>query len=476
LFERSVGNIDFFTDLCDAYTQIEHKVVPDGESLLWSVLKQQIARQSSEVLIILDGLDKIEGGTKTALRVRARLHEIVTQRHNLRCIVLCRPIFDGYPPGCWSFPLGPGSMVKDIRHFLDQSIRRSTRLTYLRKQEMEWVIRRALERPVPSFLEANLYVAYIELHQTFEEITSALRSVPNSLPELIHQLIQHIDFKKPHNMTILSWLLVAERPMTFEELEIMMDTNFAAGGLGPDAAQFLRASCAGLVELRGATIQLLHPSLKDHLLNLGASSKLSFNPNTAHRHALLRCLEYIKHHLHEFNDAVLTYDESGRDINKKLLNRVQNDSLLEYCIRYYIIHYEKSNLDKDGKTSDFRMACVDSPALPQCERFYWQTQASSNELEQFHRRALQFRRVIFGRQSRSIVQNLITLAMLSVSSSAPVRALPPLCEAWSDARDLLGNRAAVCKKLAQKYCEIFSTQTKTDFEFEKGAEVEQLFE
>lgn len=473
--DRSVGNNDLLSALGDAYTKIERNGFSDGENLFWSILRDFTMKQPSEMLIVIDGLDKIEGGIGVALNLRAKLREVVSQRGNLRCIILSRPIFEEPLSGCFDFPLGPGTIAQDIRHFLEQSIRRSVKLTFLTKTEMESVTRRTMERSIGTFLEANLLIAYMELLRSYEEIMGALKSVPKTAFGLVDELILRVDFKAAHIMNIMSWLSVSQRHVAFTELEMITDANFAPGGFGPHPEQSLRSSCASLVEMRGTMVQFIHPSIRDRLLALGAQSRIPLNANTAHRHALLRCLEYIKRHLQDYDDKVPVLIDADREINRQVRDHITNDSLLEYCIRFYIVHYDKSKLNHDDEAI-MKTSYVDSLLLARCERYYWRLQASGKALEQLHRQALHLRKSIFGKQSRSIIQNLVTLAILCLSSGNSASALYPLSESWEMACKVFGDNAIICRELARKYSDVFFSQSKGELGLDQSVEMERLFE
>lgn len=482
LFDQTLGNADFFKLLCDAYIRIEKRGESNGESLLWSILRQQamelgLKQSSTELLIVIDALDKIEGGKIAAVKVRTQIHQVVSQNQRFRCIILCRPIFDdddddddgGYDRG----KFGPDTLGDDIRHFLRISIQKSTRLTFLTKQEMSTVITRALQCSLESFVAAKFFIALIEMQQSYQKIMVAIQTIPNTVLGLIDRLIMQINFEDPQVKNVMSWMLASQRIMTLQEIEMMTDVSFAAGSLSHDnASHFFRTSCASLVEVVGNRIQFTHPSVKDHLTKLGNDSTISLGLTSAHKIALRRSLEYIKLQLHDMGEGMPVFDVSGSSLDKGMRNHIEDNHLLEYCILYYLSHYRESRIDTI--TTDFKTVWTDSPQVAQCEWHYWHLQVTGIPLEERLQQALKFRRSIFGSRSRSVIQTLINLSVLHISSSQQLKALPYLGEAWSLALEQFGKNASICRQLALKYSEILSIQSTTEFSFNNWTE--RLFE
>jgi hypothetical protein len=465
--------MDLFNELCKAY---EQKQSPETESLLWSILKKEALKATADhgftsLLIVVDGLDKIEGGNAAALTVRNLIYDIVMQSPTLRCVILSSPIFDDCcDPGVHHYPVDPSINRADIRFYIEKQLRSSRCLRFLTSMEMDVVIERALRCHIPSFTEANLLVAYIELQQTYQAISSALQTVPSTKVQLIEHLIGHIDSSKTRVRNVFYWLMVSKRLMTVRELEIMTDSNFLNGTFGADPSHFLRDASASLIEIRDGTVRFIDPLVKSTLLKFDGRSHDSLSVKSAHKFALQRCLEYLKRHLKATGE--ITMDVLDQSVDQKLQDQIAADRLLEYSIRYYIVHYSECRLD--GVLANFKDAYIDSPQLAHFEQFYWHLEVSGEELEHLHQGALDFRKAMFGGLSQSVIQNLITLAMLKILAGKHVKALGLLGEAWSSARQLLGEKSLVCRGLAHKYSEIFLKLSEVDEEIETF--VEELFE
>ncbi|KAK1143878.1 hypothetical protein N8T08_005993 [Aspergillus melleus] len=442
LFDRSVGDASFFKSLYD----VHFSRGDDEERRLWSILQQQAFRlMSEELLLVIDGLDKIEGDI---VQVRTLLHDVAKKHQSHRCIIFSRPVFDGnHSPDCVHYEITSNVLRDDIRYLVKTRIEK---ISWLKNNVglIQPVTERALQ--LGSLITAHLLVSLLESQESYREAITVLRSIPTTPLGLIDFMIMRVNFEEPLVKNLLTWLLVSERVMAQGEIETMLDPRFIAGSFNLHASEFLHTSCASLIEIQEGLVQFIHPLIKERFLQLGRESIIPFSPRSAHQVALWRCLEYIKHRLPDIPETHLTLAET--DIRDQQISYVANDTLLEYSILHYMKHYDEGRWET---TSDFRRAYLDSPLLAQCERYYWGLKFDGAMLEQRHFLALNFRRAVFGGRSLSIVQNLITLSMLYRTPEHRGRTLTYLNEAWSLAIMLMGRDALICRDLALKYSEIY---------------------
>ncbi|KAH8423600.1 uncharacterized protein LDX57_001360 [Aspergillus melleus] len=446
LFDRSVGDASFFKSLHDVYFNRGD----DEERRLWSILQQQAFRlmtksPGEELLLVIDGLDKIEGDK---VQVRTLLHDVVKKHQSHRCIIFSRPVFDGnHSPDCVHYEITSNVLRDDIRYLVKTRIEK---ISWLRNNVgfIQLVTERALQ--LGSLITAHLLVSLLESQESYREAIIVLKSIPTTPLGLIDFMIMRVNFEEPLVKNLLTWLLVSERVMAQGEIETMLDPRFIAGSFNIHASEFLHTSCASLIEIQEGLVQFIHPLIKERFLQLGRESIIPLSPRSAHQVALWRCLEYIKHRLPDIPEINLTLAEP--DIRDQQISHVSNDTLLEYSILHYMKHYDEGRWET---TSDFRRAYLDSPLLAQCERYYWGLNFDGAILEQRHFLALNFRRAVFGGRSLSIVQNLITLSTLYQTPEHRGRTLAYLNEAWSLAIKLMGRDASICRDLALKYSEIY---------------------
>lgn len=469
-----------FSAICDAYVDIEQNHIPDAEGRLWSLLIDWAmtttrANLDAGILIVVDNLDKVDGGQSIALQIYNRLYAFVSKYHGFRAIVLSRPIFgprDGPHGGPWQIPEPFPS--EDIQHYIEIRLRQSSRLEFLASAEMDEVVCRALEVRIESIQTANLAIAFIELQGTYLSIITALLTMPGTRHGLIDYLIMRIDLTSPVAKSLISWLAVAEDKLSIPELQRLLDPAVASLLASADVSKKLRESCVFLVDIRFGNIAFIDKEIKGRILHLAEQSRIKITRSQAHHLVLARCLEYMKSKLQVLGTSTpsLNGPDSKRDI--KSSSRTLNDAVLNYCIRFYIQHYISGYEGSMGL--DWKSLYPDTPQLAQWEFAYWADQLDIETREIWHSRALEFRKTILGENSQAVIQCLINLARLSLSTTHSFDAMEHLCEAWKISVSVMGSQAAVCKDLAQTIADIVSRESSVESSFDDFSNLEEILE
>lgn len=466
-----------FTRLCEAYIDVERRRIAEPEELLWNVFREYVLKRPDEVYVLIDGLDKIEGGISVALRIRTILYDICSQRRTLKSIILSQPIFKDFPAGCEHFVINSSIIHKDLHYYLRKRIQGSVKLRYLTPKEVNEILRYFADRSLSTFLEVNLFVRWLELHRNFDEILRSLRHLPKTLKDLIDHLILRTDFKKHEVKALLSWLLVSEKIMTAHELRLFLGPDIQLPSEPPDSeAIYLQGLCPALLDIRGVNVHFVHPLVKERLLDLASKWKIPLHTTDAHANALVSCISYIKQQFGAAADSLPTWDDSENSVNKELKRQVSADTLLEYSIHYYIVHYERSKLNSDRLRTMLSVDFVDSVDLAICERFYWRSQAYDRVLEDLHNRALHLRITILGRNSRSVIQTLITVAQLKYRGGDVVAALKFIGEAWEASQLFAPDLSVIAKTLAEKYYEIYEQLEGSDDDLHSSITLESILQ
>ena len=226
LFDCSLGHVPLYSSLCEAYDQIERQRIGEGDAMLWSILKEQFVQSRQPLLVIIDGLDQIEGGLATALRVRAQLRDVVSSRPESRYIILSRPIFKEPVPWMKDVPMDSAVIARDVRMYIEQEIRRLSAFCQYSAFEQETIIRKVREKTGHSFLEARLLTRYLELRTSYSDVIRCIGRIPSSLANLVDHLLLRVDFTDTKTVGLFSWLLVAESAFTSEQLEQVCGMRF----------------------------------------------------------------------------------------------------------------------------------------------------------------------------------------------------------------------------------------------------------
>ena len=161
-----------------------------------------------------------------------------------------------------------------------------------------------------------------------KSIMETLRSLPKSLESTYDQIFQRIDEKEiPAARVILQWLVLGMRPLTAEELAIIVTFDTSAGNfdssLGLASPDDVIHLCSSLVIKTGDnTVQLAHASVKEYFLQKAGNIALFANSELGHTHIADCCLTF-------------------------LLDNMENTpgykELTEYSAKFWPSHYRCSN-------------------------------------------------------------------------------------------------------------------------------------
>ena len=457
LLDGSVGDISLFGALCKAFEQSDEMLPSECEASLWSLLKEQLVSQTVPVLMIIDGLDQLDGDSTSIDRVRGRLCDIAKQRSDLRCIILVRPNTIQPCPGVFDYGMDMSLILKEVRHYLRDVTSRSTKLSQYLKHERDIILRRILERNIGSFLEAKMLIRILELENSYNSVLRTLGKIPSSLTGIIDYSITNLDFNQQDTVRLLSWLLCNERVFTAAELATvtgiqLQDIPSQATTLSLEHTSF----CGAIVEIRLGKVQFVHPLVGQRLRELSADRKIPLKIKEAYKLITLQSIQYIRSRLPP--DSEPAFRNLSSSSFSELYSRLYNDRLFSYCVTSYHDSFERSSLNDSGES---RASCLielkkelpDSPLLVLAE--YAQLQISHDSIEQNLLKAFNLRKSVFGRRSRSAIQSLAALAHLQMKEKLNSLALSSLAEAWHLARDTYGDTNRVCRECAEVYRETF---------------------
>jgi hypothetical protein len=459
LLEQSVGDKVLFQELCSAYEKIEKKQQFD-EELLWSILSTTAERQGG-ILVVIDGIDQIEGGQSVALKISERLKTIMAIRQSFKCIILSRP-FVGEIPKWFTPHYIPRAFGVDIRRFIQAYIKRSAIFATFTIQEREEIWHRIIEHSFDSFVHVQLLLQMLEAEGMFIKIIQTLKEVSWSLTGLVTFIIQRLDKKRPDILSIFSILLVSERPLRLDEIQKLLRSKTHLGiQLGPMQFQeHIRKTCGGLIDISGVNVHFINSSIKEHILRLCQTGKFVLNIKDAHREMALGCFNVIDE---AFKDTVQNplYEEplDGK-ITEILSEKIRLHGMLEYSLRYYMIHYNRSGLgDSQGASllpTDIKSVLSDSVLFAIVERRWWETQFGLVEAEHVLVQSLALRKSAFGSQAKCVLQSMINLAQVRRKLSRHSEALTIYYNIWTISRTLFGEFNDYCTAAAEAFIAIYS--------------------
>lgn len=217
--------------------QFEHEgVVWDkiDDAVIWrklfvdSIFKLPLVKQHCWVI---DGLD--ECGDFSSLFNKKLLTKLPCKRE-LRVFVTSRNLdtiergFSSLGPQVTTHVLSDSDTLEDLRLFLATKLRELDRLET--EEDLEAMCNKILKKSSGSFLWARLVLQEFENAWTEEAMETILKEVPEELCDLYSKMVQSIEMDKNKTSlakTILTWVVLARRPLGLDELRcaIKLDLN-----------------------------------------------------------------------------------------------------------------------------------------------------------------------------------------------------------------------------------------------------------
>ncbi|KAE8138960.1 hypothetical protein BDV38DRAFT_281520 [Aspergillus pseudotamarii] len=163
-----------------------------------------------------------------------------------------------------------------------------------------------------------------------EEIEDGLQEIPKGLDEIYQRILHQIPApQKELVCLILHWVVLAQRPLTMEELEAAIRTDDKYKGLNGNAIIRQVKSCRPLLKIEHQVIHLVHQSAKEYLLSPDEVSMTYFGGKARHSILALSCLKYL-------------------ETNYVRLSGLQEDTFLDYASTYWPVHMKNAG-DDDAK-------------------------------------------------------------------------------------------------------------------------------
>jgi hypothetical protein len=201
-----------------------------------------------------------------------------------------------------------------------------------------------LKKSQGSFLWVRLVLQEFENAYTDEDIEAILHEVPDDLFQMYLRMLQTIESEKRRTKlakSILSWVALACRPLTVDELRcaIKLDMNETPHNL----EKVISTVCGQLVFIDQATrVHMIHETAREFILDDDLKSGLAVRKGERHGHlALLLC----KH----LSTEVLKTPQIFRPSQPAKSSPLQvNTILVDYGAQFFSEHLFRSNAEEDA--------------------------------------------------------------------------------------------------------------------------------
>lgn len=439
LLEQNVGNVTLFRCLANV-TQLSENTnsTEDAEDALWFTLDAALQGLENVVLVI-DGLDSLDGDDATKLHAFEHLHDIATKnRHNVRVIILTRPLSKPWPKPTRQVAMTAQRTTVDVKHMVRAWLLRRGLGT---KQEVEDISEQIAQRSKGSLTWADMSLQLLSKATTVTEVTTAVKELPATTDGLLAKQISTISLKGESRL-IISWLLASKRPLSTVEIQALLELDTQKGTHQPrstDVVEDIKTSCGTLVIVQDKTVRFRNEAIRLHLLELSKKETVLFSPAEANKDLTARLLLYVK-------TCVTRNVESSLDkINTREVDSLfKTHALLEYATRNWLAHFKNSSFYVNGQiqadlvTNQLKGVFPNSTLLARLEQRCWDKQTLASNANSSHVLALTVRQQALGDNAQSVLQSCINVAQSFKKISAPAEASKYFYKAAKIGQNVLG--------------------------------------
>ncbi|KUI73490.1 hypothetical protein VM1G_08814 [Cytospora mali] len=463
LLEQNVGNVALFRCLANVTELDTNTDSPeDAEDALWYTLDTALQGLENVVLVI-DGLDSLEGDEAHKLEAFEHLYDIATKnKHNVRVILLSRPLSKPWPKPTRQVTMTAQRTTQDVKHMARAwLIRRGLG----NKQEVEELSKQISIRSKGSLTWADMSLRLLSKATTVAEVTAAINELPATTDEILAKHISSISLSGDARL-IISWLLVSKRPLSTVEIQALLELNIQQGVHQPRSTNIvedINRACGSLVIIQDKTVRFRNESIRLHLLELSKKEKKEgevalLSLDEANKDLTARLLLYVKICVSRNVDSSLD-TISAREVDSLF----RSHALLEYATRNWLSHFRRSSFYANGQiqapavTAQLKGIFPSSTLLARLEQRCWDKQTLARKANASHVLALAVRRTALGDSAQCVLQGCINVAQSYKRLSENADASKYFYNAAKIGQNLLGRSHELAVACAIKSIDISAT-------------------
>lgn len=415
LFQKNVGDESLFHALVKAYDLSMSKAVTVTklEEALWKALDIGLDRfagkGSDHLMIVIDGLDELKNHNKVK-SVMDHMGLFTSKHGRLQVITLSRTSPHEPSKGkTQPFQIKPDYTREDLRHIAEHALEGYVHYKNLSEHAQETIVERLIHTARGNFLCLLLTIYFLRVESSPDAFGKALKAAnekPLSLDQTIGRITGTFDLSKSDAKSSLSWMFVAERPMTLSEIQSLLQVDLQNQHTierNTDIGKDLLVALGPLVLIQHEFVKFRHPAIRDYLQGLqihGTTTLLK--PRDAQADFAMRLLAYCKFNLTKHQEPSL--EVIGKTHVHELFTK---HVLLEFAVRYWTNHTHASSMYIERSlqlSSEFKGIFPGSTSMAMLEWACWSPQTFSGE---FYVLALRVRESVFTEKHDCVLQSLI---------------------------------------------------------------------
>ena len=415
LLENNVGHKKFYLDLTKAYGVSLGNNQGELEKHMWGCLESGLKRfqDTNPVMIVVDGLDRMQGGIATANTLSNKLALLAVKYSGVQVITMSRDASLKPTAGeTQSFAIKPDYTHEDLRIVIGHRLEHYKYFCNRSEHEQEQLVERLLHGAQGDFLWAILTTILLKREATEDGFNKAIKAAKDarmSLDDTIAKLLGMVDLAKPDVNLLVSLLLNAARPLAAVELKYLLQIDLAkrySVERKTDIAQDIKAALDPLVVVRNGFVRFYHPIVRSYMLKVQAEGKKLRDSRSAASEMAKRLLAYCNFNLSRTKDVSLEpIAKSEADL------MFSTHPLLEYAVRTWTFHLRSSNMCHSTETlqldDDFKAIFPSTTQLSMLEWSCWGHVTSRSEAIRITDFALLVRKAVFSEQHVAVLQTLI---------------------------------------------------------------------
>ncbi|RYP17433.1 hypothetical protein DL765_004521 [Monosporascus sp. GIB2] len=455
LFERRIGGLDLYKSLASAFKDHDphRSSARELETFLWMALKSALESpdlDKANVVIILDGVDRIEAADGGSPSSHATLVERISQFSTCRIITLSRtapPTRDG--DGYLAIP--PRKVRADIETYFRHSLPQLPCFAQLGDVDRRAVIQELAAKHDISFMWANLMVRLLCKTASPEDFRTALHNIGGSLDDTIQELISKRSLQEAATRELLSFMLVAFRPpMVAEAAELLgVDVDNVCYRVSLNVPEHIKQDCDDIVVIERGALHFRSEAIRRRTQTLMGIGKSQPSEQEAHRRLTLVLLLYAKLTLKQEDSP----NPSFEPLDGQTIDRLSSAyPLLHYAASRWQVHLHHSGLNPQAETSKLRDVFPRSHRFVLVQRSIWREESSAPELVRRLTFFRDVRRACFGEEPLFKLQVLVMLANICIAHPDEVPdGDEHLYRAACTGEDYLPRFSTVTAKCAESY-------------------------
>lgn len=427
LLNLRVGNMGMYYALFQAYQ--ECRVATDNktyEEHLWQALTktlQEPVKNSNELVIVVDGLDEISESQSASIKASdaisptallEKLINITNKAHGVRLITLSSSIKAPSLKGS-HHQIVRDDIRDDIHAVAAKALTHNEHFTSQRAYDQEALVDRVIQAANGSFLWTILACETLNAQKSPEALTKTLESLEASKPSINDLVLKVVTTLNPglHEKTLLSWILAAERPLTFDEIRTLFTVDVQRGTLfdaGISVNEILD-NLKPLLTLHEHIVRFKHPLIHAALHTLAEQNKISIPLKDSETDLLLRVLTYAKATLRDETEPRWV-DDSDVETADRLFRK---HPFLEYTTRYWVLHLQQSPLvpkpnEEYKPTAALQKAFPSTTLLPILEQLTWSSELPTPQAVELYKLVGTIRQAVFTTNHPSVLQTYLAIA------------------------------------------------------------------